>query len=407
MKHNNKKTGNNQALTGESAETLIEYIIRAGIEALYEIVESEITELCGERYKHICGRVFSRWSKTESEVIMGGRRITIPHSRVRDVQEGRERPLETIVACKRKDLLGDRQLEQVVVGVSTRKYKRSLEGDVGYGTSRSAVSRNFIGATSARLNDWLHRPLVKEYPVLMIDGILFRKVTVVVVMGITEAGEKEVLSFREGSTENARLCTDLVQSLIERGMNPSTVLMATVDGGKGILKALRDIWGVDFLIQRCQLHKKRNVEDYLPQEKRQMARAAMNEAYKAPTFEAARKLLKNLSRKLAEDYPQASRSLEEGLEETLTLLKINAPRELHRSLATTNPIESLMSGIRYTTKRVKRWRNSAMVVRWVFAGIMESQRNFRKINGHRHMKYLIKAVEMYKAKSSGSKNEVA
>jgi len=177
--------------------------------------------------------------------------------------------------------------------------------------------------------------------------------------------------------------------------------MAIIDRRKALRKALKDIFGNDLLVQRCQVHKKKNVADYLPKEKRETITRAMSEAYNAEKYDVAKMLLKNLMNKLEKDYPQAARSLEEGLEETLTLHKLKAHMEIRKSLGTTNPIESLNSGIKNITRRVKRWRNSSMVIRWVGTAIMESEKNFRRINGYRHIDALIKNIETY----NESKNE--
>ena len=249
--------------------------------------------------------------------------------------------------------------------------------------------------TQARLEAWRNEPIAKIYPFLMIDGTVFQDTTVLVALGFDENGKKKTLGAWEGSTENTRSCTDLLNNLIERGLNPETVKMATIDGSKALRKALKDVLGTDLLVQRCQVHKKKNVADYLPKEKRETITRAMSEAYNAEKYDVAKRLLNNLINKLNKDYSQAARSLEEGLEETLTLHKLKAHMEIRKSLGTTNPIESLNSGIKNITRRVKRWRNSNMVIRWVGTAIMESEKNFRKINGYRHIDALIKNIESY------------
>ena len=316
---------------------------------------------------------------TETSTIFGGRKVKILHPRVRDIRDNKEKDLETVKKYKDSEILSRRQMEQMIIGISTRKYKRSLEtGSLGLKTnndSKSSVSRNFIAMTKAKLEAWRNEPIRQEYPILMIDGMVFKKTTVIVVLGIDKDGNKAVLGAWEGSTENSRVCIDLLHNLIERGFNLSRLKLAVIDGGKAIRKALNDVFEKGYLIQRCQIHKKKNVTDYLPEHMRLTIQNAMSEAYNADSYETAKRLLLNIKSKLGKDYPQAARSLEEGLEETLTLHKLEAHGEIRKSLCTTNPIENLNAGIRNITRRVKRWRNSDMVIRWAWTGIIESEKN--------------------------------
>ena len=407
MKKSKQKGLKNQAriietekndLNKEVEHSLLQQVLSLGIEAYLEIIEGEITGICGERYKHMTNREFTRWSTTKTPVILGGRKISISHTRVRNTNDNSEKEIEAIRRCKNKELLSQRQMEQMIIGVSTRKYKRSLETTVDnlgdtYSDSKSTVSRNFIAKTKEKLEAWRNEPIKGIYPVLMIDGIVYKKTTVIVVLGIDKKGNKKALGAWEGSTENSRVCIDLLQSLIDRSFNVSELKLAVIDGSKALRKALDDVFGKDLLIQRCQIHKKKNVAEYVPKEKRETVRRAISEAYASEKYETAKKLLLNITRWLEREYPQAARSLKEGMEETLTLHKLKAHNQIRKSLCTTNPIESLNSGIRNVTRRVKRWRNSDMVIRWVCTGIIESERNFRKINGHVHMDALLKNIE--------------
>lgn len=385
-------------LNREVEHSLLQQVLSLGIASYLEIIENEITAICGERYKHMTNREFTRWSTTKTPVILGGRKISISHTRVRNTNDNSEKEIEAIRQCKNKELLSQRQMEQMIIGVSTRKYKRSLETTVDnlgdtYSDSKSTVSRNFIAKTKEKLEAWRNEPIKEIYPVLMIDGIVYKKTTVIVVLGIDKKGNKKVLGAWEGSTENSRVCIDLLQSLIDRSFNVSELKLAVIDGSKALRKALDDVFGKDLLIQRCQIHKKKNVAEYVPKEKRETVRRAISEAYASEKYETAKKLLLNITRWLEKEYPQAARSLKEGMEETLTLHKLKAHNQIRKSLCTTNPIESLNSGIRNVTRRVKRWRNSDMVIRWVCTGIIDSERNFRKINGHVHLDALLQNIE--------------
>lgn len=384
-------------LNKEIKDSLFEHIILLGIESYLETIENEITEICGKRYKNISNREFTRWSTTETPVILGGRKIQIQYNRVRNIKNNEEKELQAVTKYKDKELLSERQMRQMIIGVSTRKYSRSLETGIDelkpFCDSKSSVSRNFIAKTRAKLEAWRNEPIKKKYPILMIDGIVFKKTTVIVVLGIDKDSNKKVLGAWEGATENSRVCIDLLHNLIERGYNPLDLKLAVIDGSKALRKAINDVFGKELLVQRCQIHKKKNVVDYLPDHMRETIRNAITEAYNVDSYEIAKRLLINIIKKLEKEYPQAARSLEEGLEETLTLHKLKAHKKIRKSLATTNPIESLNSGIRNISKRVKRWRHSDMVIRWVCSSIIESERNFKKINGHVHLDALLKNIE--------------
>lgn len=388
-----------KGLKDEIHNSLLEKVISLGLESYLEIIESEITEICGERYKHITGREFTRWSLKETPVILGGRKIQVSHSRIRNIKDRQEKGIESIISYKDKELLSKRQMEQMIIGVSTRKYKRSLETTIDsmkpYSDSKSTVSRNFIAKTQEKLEAWRNEPIKESYPFLMIDGIVYAKTTVLIALGIDKKGDKKVLGAWEGSTENSRVCIDMLHSLVDRGFDISACKLAVIDGGKALRKALNEVFGKDILIQRCQVHKKRNVADYLPKEKRETVKRAISEAYNAENYDTAKKLLQNTINWLDKNYPSAGRSLREGLEETLTMHKLKAHRNIRKSLSTTNPIESLNSGIRNVTRRVKHWRNSNMVIRWVCTGIIESEKNFRKINGHDHIDSLLINIESF------------
>ena len=310
--------------------------------------------------------------------------------------------MKTIDACNAQDLLAERQLESMLIGVSSRKFVRSEEarlvGKKNYADSKSSVSRNFVLKTRQKLDDWLHARIDTDYPVLMIDGTVFKKATVIIVLGIDRAGNKRVLGAWDGSTENSRVCTDLLQNLIERGLRPEGVSMAVLDGGKAIHKAITDVFGANILIQRCQVHKQRNVLEYVPKELRHRVQWEMADAYKTADYATAKKTLESLGRWLAKDHESAARSLGEGLEETLLLHKLGITGALRKTLASTNLIENLNSRIKAQTARVRRWRNSNMVMRWVYTGIAEAEKGFRRVKGYKDMNLLAIRIEEYREK---------
>lgn len=380
----------------------MDFILAAGMDALQELVESEIRDLCGDRYRNVAERVLTRWGTTASPIVLGGKRVLIERGRVRDTKINQEVRLKTIEACNSQDLLAERQLEGMLIGVSSRKFVRSeearLEGMKNYADSKSTVSRNFVLKTRQKLHDWLHARIDEEYPVLMIDGTVFKKATVIIVLGIDRAGNKRVLGAWDGSTENSRVCTDLLQNLIERGLRPEGVSMAVLDGGKAIHKAITDVFGANVLIQRCQVHKQRNVLEYVPKEIQHRVQWELADAYKTADYTTAKTTLESLGRWLAKDHERAAKSLAEGMEETLLMHKLGITGSLRKTLVSTNLIENLNSRIKAQTSRVRCWRSPNMVMRWVYTGIAEAEKGFRKIRGCRNMDMLLIRIAEYREK---------
>lgn len=370
---------------------LRELLVKGGLAIAAALFTEEVEKLCGPRYGRGEG-LASRWGVRPGEVVLGGRKARLPRPRVR--RGGQEVELETYRQLQAEDPLAERALEQMLVGVSTRKYARSLEPVPAelkeLGTSKSAVSRRFVAKTQAQLEAALSRPLSdRTWTALLIDGIAFHEHVVLVVLGIDEAGDKHVLAFREGSTENATLCREMLSELVSRGVRADRSILVGIDGGKGLRKAVTEVFGQYALVQRCQVHKKRNVLDHLPEEMRPQTRAAMSEAYAAKSYELALTQLQNLVRSLAKKQPSAASSLREGLEETLTVKKLGITGWLAKTLETTNPIENLNKGIRRVSGRVDRCRSGAMALRWVATGALEAARGFRRLKGHAQMGQLL------------------
>ncbi len=385
----------NQEIDAEQG--FFDLILTLGYDAFYDQIDEEIRHICGEWYANLSERQFTRWSKKNSVIIFGGRKIILRHQRVRDLKNNKDIPLKTITEAQKIDLLQDRQFENMVIGVSTRKYKRSLEGNItdpqSYGTSKSSVSRNFIAKTEKMLLKWQNSPITRSFPIIMIDGINFTNHTIIVVLGIDNQGQKEVLGLKAGSTENSRICIDLLNELEERGLNMEAVKLGVIDGSKALRKAVREKFGNNFAVQRCQEHKIRNVLSYLPEEKKELIKFSIREAYQMRGYNDAHNHLCVIIKNLGKEYPSAASSLREGLEETLTLHKLDAAPSLRKSLRSTNQIENLMGTIRYVSKRVKKWKNSRMAMRWTLTGILEARKNFRRIHGYTKIENLLDSIK--------------
>ncbi len=373
---------------------LHELVVGAGMSVLAKMLEAEREKLCGPRYVHSTTRKASRGGHSNAELALGGRRVALKRPRVIG-RDGHEVKLQTWGLLASDDALNERAVEQMVVGVSTRKYARSLETvDVKTrGSSKSAVSRRFVALTEARLDEMMVARLEHlDLAVLMIDGIVFSEHVVLVALGIDVEGNKHVLGMHEGATENGPACTALLTNLRERGMPTDRSTLVVIDGGKALRKAVGDVFGKKALVQRCQVHKCRNVVEHLPETMHTNTKKVIRQAYKTKEFDRARRQLENLARELEKDYPSAATSMREGLEETLTIKKFRLPDALTRTLSTTNPIENLNSGIRRVCKRVTTWKGGTMILRWVGAALVEHSGGFRRLRGHAGMRSFVAAL---------------
>ena len=381
-------------LVDTSAE-LWALVVETGLQVLAAMLEEDRRRLCGPRYMHDAGRRATRAGTVRSAVVLGGRTVAMQRPRVRDASG--EVTLPTFEAVRATDPLTRRVLEQMVLGVSTRRYARSLEplpaGLHGGSTSKSAVSRRFVARTRAQLETWQTRPLDGlDLAVIYIDGLRFARECVVLALGIDTRGQKHVLGLWDGSTENTTVCQDLLANLTERGVRTSRSVLVVLDGSKALRKAVDQAWGAAAWVQRCQVHKLRNVLSYLPPARQSAVRATMQRAYRSADAGTARRQLEALARQMDDAYPSAAASLREGLEESVTVLAIPVGDTLRRTLATTNTIESLIGRLRTIHRNVKRWRNRRMMLRWAVAGIVEAAKGFKRCRGHHDMRVLINAL---------------
>lgn len=388
-------------------EDLHAFVVEAGMTALGMMLEKEREMACGPRYQHRSDRVARRAGYAPGELVMGGRRVGVRRPRARTI-EGEEVSLPSWSQFSDEDPLEKRAVEQMLVGVSTRRYARSLEpapeGMRTRGTSRSAVSRRFVAATEAQMKEWLARDLRGiDLAVLMIDGVHVEDHVLLIALGIDTSGTKHVLGVREGATENSTSCKELIADLSSRGLRTNRTILAVIDGSKALSKAIRVVFGRRVLIQRCQAHKVRNVEDQLPEKMRHSVRMSMRQAYRCGDAERAKRLLNNLVRTLRADHPGAAGSLEEGLDETLTVMRFGLPQWLERTLVTTNSIENLIGSVRALGRRVRRWRDGQMILRWTTAAVIDATTRFRKLRGHAGMRVLLAALRDHDTANSSKR----
>jgi len=310
----------------------------------------------------------------------------------------------------RTEVLGRMAIERMLGGLSTRHYRVGLEpvgertAQAAVSTSRSAVSRRFVAATETALAQLLGADLRRlDLVAFMVDGVHFGEHTCVVALGIDIDGVKHPLALVEGSTENATLVTDLIVGLRERGLDVTRPILAVLDGSKALRRAVVDVFDHP-VIARCQLHKIRNVRDRLPEKLRSVVTARMRRAYRAESALAAEAELTGLAAELDRAHPGAAASLREGLDETLTVLRLGVPPTLARTLRSTNAIESMISICRDCSANVKRWRDGQMALRWCAAGMVEAGKQFRRVNGHLHLRTLRAALERHVATENAVTN---
>ena len=324
---------------------LFELAVRSGLKVLETMLEEDRTAICGPRYAHVAERrrlarrhgAAARWCSAAGRSRCGGRACA---------PAARRSPLPTFQAMADVDPLNRRVVEQMLVGVATRRYARSLEPVPATmrsrGTSKSAVSRRFVAKTAAQLAAWQTASLEGlDLVGLLIDGVHIGEHCLIVALGIAADGQKHALGLWDGSTENARVCQDLLANLQSRGLRTDRSLLVILDGSKALRKAVRAIFGDAALVQRCQVHKTRNILEYLSDRDRPWAQAILRRAYQATDVKTAQRLLLDLARRLEAEYPSAAESVREGLDETLTVLTLKLSARLRRSLATTNAAESL------------------------------------------------------------------
>lgn len=371
----------------------------AGLRAVQEIFEQEVTERVGPKEKHNPGRSAVRHGYDNGEVTFGGRRIQIRRPRMRTVDGGAEVPLETYQWAAGRDVLNQSAKSRLLAGVSTRNYPLTLEpvsarsAHRPRSVSKSAISRRFIALTRHALNTLLDRDLHELQPVvLMIDGLHVAKRMLIAAMVIDINGYKHPVALREGATENKRVVTDLLADLVDRGLDSSHGLLVVIDGSKALAAAVRSTFGDQALIQRCTEHKVRNVEDYLHKDERAWVIRVMRKAYKRTDPDLARRDLEALAQRLEETNIDAAKSLREGLDETLTILGLGVGQLLARTVRTTNALESMNEIIRFRTRNVKHWRDGDMRERWVAAAMLEAESQFRRVQGWKEIPALARAI---------------
>jgi putative transposase len=362
---------------------LLALAVQSGLAVMFALLEEDVSALCGPRGKHNPDRSAVRHGHDAGSVVLGGRRLPIRRPRVRTADGTGEISIPAYDVFSCTEILDEMALGKMLGKLSTRRYRLGLE-PVGTsveqactGTSKSAISRRFVAATEHALAEMMSADLSGlDLAALMLDGVHFGEHTCIVALGIGIDGTKYPLALVEGSTENATLARELIVGLRERGLDVTAPILVVLDGSKALRRAVTDVFDHP-VIQRCQLHKIRNVRDKLPEKLRAAVEKRMREAYHADTLLAAEAGLTALAAELDTKYPGAAASLREGMDETLTVLRLQVPPTLARTLRSTNPIESMISICRDHAVNVKNWKNGQMALRWCAAGMAEAAKQFR------------------------------
>ena len=375
---------------------LIQTLIPIALECVQEVLQQEVEQLAGPRYSHDDAKgEYKRWGQQRGSIYLGDQKVPIQVPRVRNVQRRQEIPLVNYHHLQRPVALEDQLFVRIIRGLSCRQYERASRlVPAAFGLSRNQISRRFIRQSAKKLKALLERRLEPyTFVALVLDGKTFGEAQMIIALGITSTGEKVMLGFVESGTENSRVCTEFLQSLVARGLSAQHGLLAVIDGSKGLRKAITEVFGDRVVVQRCQWHKRENVIAYLPKTQQESMRQKLQQAYEQPTYEQAHGALLKIRRELQSLNQSAVASLDEGLEETLTLHRLGLFKELGVSLKTTNSLESINAQLERLTRKVTHWRNSSQRQRWLASALLEIEPNLRRIKGYRHLPQLQMALQ--------------
>jgi putative transposase len=378
-----------------------ELIRQAGLQLMDLLMQEEVRELAGERSQRQSDRTANRWGSERGYCVVMGQKVPIQRPRVRTTED-KEVRLGSYELFHRGEPLTETVWEKLMLGLSTRDYGQAIrQFTEAYGLEKSAVSEHFIEASRTKLKAMMERRLDKtRLCALLIDATPFQGQQMVAALGIDEYGRKMILGIRQGATENATVVGELLGDLVERGLDFTEPRLYILDGGKALTAAVKKHAGESAAIQRCQVHKRRNVLDHLTDEQKPAVAKKLNAAYALEGYDAAKEALNGLHRELMDLNPSAARSLGEGMEETLTVHRLHLPGQLRKTMASTNVIESAFSIVEKVCKNVKRWHGGDQRERWVGSGLLVAENQFRRITGHKLIPILMQELKTLTASRS-------
>lgn len=369
----------------ESRLAMIQMLIPLGLKAVERELQSEVAELAGSRYAR--GSEGERWGSNPGSVYLGDQKVLIRVPRVRSKSEESDFRLKSYERLQSPQNIDDIVLSRVINGISQGKYERAVtEVPETFGVKKTSVCRKFIRASAKRLREFLERDIAShDIVAIFMDGKSFAENQIVIALGVTIQGDKILLGFVETSTENHSVCRDFLSGLKDRGLNLSNEILFVIDGAKGLHKGIKAVMGEKAIIQRCQWHKRENVLGYLGESQKPVFRRRLQAAYDQPTYPGAKKRLEAIKRELTLINQSAVASLEEGLEETLTLHRLGLFEKIGRSFKTTNCIENVNKGLAIYTDRVTYWQNSDQRRRWVATAMLEIEPRLNRVQGYKFM----------------------
>jgi transposase-like protein len=361
------------------------------------LMEEEVRHLVGERSQTMPERTANRWGSERGYCVVMGQKVALERPRVRSTED-REIRLGSYAMFHRGEPLTETVWEKLMLGLTTRKYGDAVrQFTEAYGLEKSAVSEHFIEASRVKLKQLMERRLEKrKFCALLVDATPFQGQQMVAALGIGCDGTKTILGVWQGATENATVVGELLGDLINRGLDFTVPRLYVLDGGKALHAAVKKFAGESAPIQRCQVHKRRNVLDHVTDENKPLIASKLNAAYAMEDYTAARQALDGLHRELMHLNPSAARSLAEGLEETLTVHRLHVPQQLRTTLASTNVIESAFSIVETVCRNVKRWHGGDQRERWIGSGLLIAQKQFRRVRGYKQIPELLRVLETLK-----------
>jgi len=374
----------------EELQAEVEHLTgEAGLRIIGAILENEVTQRVGPWHHPGPTAGAVRWGRQPGYVIFSGRKVGVTRPRVR-TREGQEVDLDSYARLQHDGRRQRAVREGIVAGLTSRNYRRAVESIVdGYGIEKSSVSREFVQASAAQLQELCEKKLDGlDLVAILIDGIHLGKQVLVVALGIEISGAKHVLGLWQGATENTTVVKELLEDLVARGLNSEHRYLLVIDGAKALRAGIERVFGERAEVQRCQIHKRRNVAEHLPKSAQGDTVRRIRNAYAMKDYAAAKAELEKIFRQLERINPSAARSMEEGLEETLTVHRLGVGTLLRQSLASTNPIESCFSIVEKVARNVKRWREGEQTLRWTATGLLEAQKKFRRVKGYRELQLL-------------------
>ena len=395
---------------GEVSASFERFCLAAGIEALGAMMEKDAEEACGPRHARGEGRCGHRWGRTRGKIGFHGGKVDVVRPRVREL-DGNELALASWQRAVEEDWLGQWAMNLMLINVSTRKLRRAVrlpEGDVpapaGAGVSKSAASRHFVALSATRMKEWMASDLGGlDIMVVQIDGMqITEHLVLVAAIGIDGEGVKHPLGLIEGATEHGAVVQALIDDLVERGLDPTVPRLFIIDGSKALAKAIRRSFGRHTPIQRCQIHKARNIMERLSPALHASVRRVLRQAWELEDADKAEKLIRNLARRLEHEAPGVSKSILEGLDEILTVSRLGLPTALRRSLACTNIIENMMGTVRQVSRNVKRWQSASMALRWTAAAMLEAKKGFRRLKAYKQLPALRTALAAHYERASNN-----